>query len=401
VQFSLARVRSDLERLIEGGVQDVWLCDSNFGALREDLDKARIITELRQRTGMPSTFATSWSKHHNARVQQIVLLLHEHGLLQAYTVALQTQTPLALKLSNRKNMRVNQYEPIAKSMAAHGVPVSTELIWGLPGDNLADFEQGLDRLLRVFPNINIFGYTLLPGTEFHDRRDEYRIETIPVAGYGKAKGEYVLACHTFDRMEGAEGYFLISAHILFNRGWIIPRTARLMALDARVSASRFLREVLHALARAFAPELPGLDPDDCMQVYERRAELFVAMLAKRAATFAVIRDVAVARHAEQGADAAWIARVEATLAIDEACCPRVGPAQRERIGFGFDAAAVAAPLDRMELPPDAAFDGAAFELDIEHPGGVGDVLQNPDGGSWMQGRMLPAIAPSELEVAAQ
>ena len=64
------------------------------------------------------------------------------------------------------------------------MPIAAELIWGLPGDNLADFERNLDQLLSSFPNINIFGYTLLPGTEFYQRRQEYRIEAIPVAGYG-------------------------------------------------------------------------------------------------------------------------------------------------------------------------------------------------------------------------
>ncbi|MFW6085820.1 MAG: B12-binding domain-containing radical SAM protein, partial [Myxococcota bacterium] len=136
-QFGLDRIRSDFERLIDGGIQDIWLCDSNFGALREDLDKARIIVDLRRRTGRPSTFQTSWSKNHNQRVQDIVYLLHENGLLQHYNLALQTLTPLALQLSNRKNMRSNQYEPIAQAMAARGVPIATELIWGLPGDNLA------------------------------------------------------------------------------------------------------------------------------------------------------------------------------------------------------------------------------------------------------------------------
>ena len=168
-QFSLDRIRDDLEQLIEGGVQDVWLCDSNFGALREDLEKVKIIVELRQRTGRPSTFATSWSKSHSPRVQEIVLLLRRHGLLQHYNLALQTLTPLALQLSNRKNMRSNTYEPIAKQMAEEGVPIATELIWGLPGDNLEEFEANLDTLAGVFPNINIFGYTLLPGTEFYRR----------------------------------------------------------------------------------------------------------------------------------------------------------------------------------------------------------------------------------------
>ena len=36
------------------------------------------------------------------------MMFKEHGLLFHYNLALQTLTPLALKLSNRKNMRSNQ-----------------------------------------------------------------------------------------------------------------------------------------------------------------------------------------------------------------------------------------------------------------------------------------------------
>ena len=57
-------------------------------------------------------------------------------------------------------------------------------IYGFRGanvGNLAEFEKNLDHLMTVFPNINIFGYTLLPGSEFFEKRDEYRLVTLPVA----------------------------------------------------------------------------------------------------------------------------------------------------------------------------------------------------------------------------
>jgi hypothetical protein len=399
-QHGLPRVRDDFERVIAGGVQDLWLCDSNFGALPEDLDKARMVVELKQRTGMPSTFATSWSKNHNARVGEIVKLLHTHGLLQDYNLALQTLTPEALRLSNRRNMRSNQYEPIAREMTAHGVPIATELIWGLPGDNLVDFEKSLDRLTAVFPNVNIFGHTLLPGTEFHERRDEYRIETIPVAGYGKAKGEYVVGCHTFSREEGMEGYFLITAHIVLVRGWVMPFVARALALDGRVPVSPLLREVLRALAARFASAVPGLDPADRMGVYEGRDELYLAMLAERDAAFSEIRGVLDRWLTAHSADDALRALVLAALALDEAFCPRSGPSHDARVRFGCDAGRVAAHLERMELPPAAAVRGSGTTLRIHHPGGVGEVLSTPDGGRWMRGRVVSDAPVLRVQASA-
>jgi hypothetical protein len=393
-QHSLERVRSDFERLIEGGVQDIWLCDSNFGALREDLDKARIIVELRERTGRPSTFATSWSKTHNELVQEIVLLLQRHGLLQHYNLALQTLTPLALKLSNRKNMKSNRYEPIAKAMAEQGVQIATELIWGLPGDTLAEFETNLDRLIGVFTNINIFGYTLLPGTEFFEKRDEYRIQTIPVAGYGKAKGEYVVGCHTFERDEGIEGYFLISGHILLIRGYIMPLTARYLALHKGAPVSAFFRSALRAIAREFQSELPALDLQDRMSVYENRDQLYTTALAQPAALYRAL-DVTLSdwlsRH---GADAALIEHARAVLSIDAAMCPRVGRAHTVERTFPFAADRVAFHLNRMELPGEEHFVEERTPLRIAHPGGVGEVLKDPDGGSWFRGQLVEPAATS-------
>lgn len=384
-QFPLERFRDEVERLIAGGVDDIWLCDSNFGALPEDLEKARILVDVRRRTGRPSTFATSWHKQHNARVREIVLLLHESGMLQHYNLALQTLTPLALDLSHRKNLRSNQYEPIAKEMAEAGVSVATELIWGLPGDNLRDFEAHLDRLSAVFPNINIFGYTLLPGTEFYARREEYQIDAIPVAGYGRAHGEYVVGCQSFTRDEGIEGYFLISAHILLVRGYVIPFTARYLALRGDFAVSAFLRATLRALAAESAADLPDLDLSDRMTVYENRAALYVAALRDEERAFAAIGNVLDSSLRAAGFSRQARRTAAQVLELDRAFCPRVGAGGISEVYFDFEAAAASYHLSRMEMPPPECFAPLVTSLTIRHPGHVGEVLIDPDGGSWMRG----------------
>ncbi len=384
-QFSVDRMRSDLEKVIAGGIQDVWLCDSNFGALREDLDKAKVIIDLRQRTGLPQTFATSWSKNHNKRVQEIVRLMHQNGLLWHYHLALQTLTPKALELSHRTNMRANDYEPVVKALAAEGVPIAAELIWGLPGDTLPEFEKNLDHLFTVFPNINIFAYTLLPGTEFFDRRDEYQIQAVPVAGYGKAKGEYVVGCHTFSRDQGEEGYLLVAAHVMFSRGHIIPYTVRQLAFDGRVSVSALLRGVLRDLIEEFADEVSPEPRTSRMAAYEQRAELYLAFLAQRDRMYDTIR-ATLRRHVAQVGDPGLSLQAEQLLDLDAALCPRVGEPVTIRPVFDYAAGAVLERLTRMDRPePELFAEGSGEELEIYHAARVGEVLKDPDGGSWMRG----------------
>jgi radical SAM superfamily enzyme YgiQ (UPF0313 family) len=387
LSFSVERIRQDWNRIVDAGIRNIWLCDSNFGALKQDLDKARAMCDIKQRTGLPHTFATSWSKKHSERSQQIVLMLHEHNLLPHYHLALQTLTPLALELCHRENMSANKYEPIAREMARARVPIACELIWGLIGDNLKDFEKNLDRLFAVFPTINIFGYTLLPGTEFYDKREEYKIETLPVAGYGKAKGEYVVGCFTFPVEEGLEGYFLITAHLLMSRGYMLPLTLRYLALTGKIPVSGLMRTLLAALCEEFAAEIPSLDKRDKMGVYELREELFVTVYTHAERTYACAERVVLAWVEQHLADksrlASFLHRVRCMLALDQAFAPHVGATRQISMAFDFDANAVMDVLEGMELPQDKLFAHQPTEIDIHIPGGVGDIIKDPDGGVWV------------------
>ncbi|MBB3046103.1 hypothetical protein FHR99_000339 [Litorivivens lipolytica] len=392
-QFSMERIERDWRQIVAAGIKDIWLADSNFGALKDDLAKAQLICDLKAETGFPSTFATSWSKKHSPRVQEIVLLLNRHGLLPHYQLALQTLTPLALELSNRQNMSSNKYEPIAKQMAEQGVPIAAELIWGLPGDNLKDFEANLDQLLATFPNINIFGYTLLPGTEFYEKREEYQIETIPVAGYGKAKGEYVVGCHTFDRDEGIEGYFLITAHIIFVHGHLLPLTNRFLALSGVNGISRALRHLLRTCLQEYQNQLPNLDISDRMAVYEQRSKLYLALLQSPQTSYRLLEKVLCAWAKEEGHDEVFLKRLRCVMALDKTLSPRIGKKQTAWQHFEFDAQQLLKALDAMDLPDWDRILDQQQDVMIETPGGVGDVLKDPDGGSWLKGKVLHSAIP--------
>ncbi len=403
-QFPMAQIRRDWRTIAAAGIKNIWLADSNFGALKTDLEKAQFIVDLKQQTGLPQSFATSWSKKHSRKVQEIALLLHRNQLLPHYQLALQTLTPEALRLSNRDNMSSNEYKPIAKQMSEQGVPIAAELIWGLPGDNLPDFERNLDTLLATFPNINIFGYTLLPGTEFYARREEYRIEAIPVAGYGKAKGEYVVGCHSFSRDEGEEGYFLITAHILLIHGHIMPLLTRFLALQGELPVSPLLRTLLRALLTAYASELDGLDSTDRMAVYERRNELYLHALARREHCYHLLAEALTGFCLEHGVEPTTALRL---LQLDAALCPRTGEERRIRADFDFDATAVERHLAAMELPePSLLTDAgnARTPIIVHHPGGVGEILHDADGGSWLKGAIellsVTANPPSDTEYVA-
>lgn len=397
LQFSMARLYNDWETIIRAGIENIWLADSNFGALKEDLEKTQLICDLKNRYDLPRTFATSWSKKHSKRTQEMVLLLNKNGLLPHYQLALQTLTPLALELSNRKNMDSNKYQRIAKEMSEAGVPIAAELIWGLPGDNLTDFEKNLDTLLATFPNINIFGYTLLPGTEFYEKRDTYNIQAIPVAGYGKAKGEYVVGCHTFDQDEGIEGYFLITAHILLIHGHLLPLTIRYLAIEGSIPVSPLLRELLSGLLTLLKPQLPGLDVDDKMAVYEHRDRVYLAVFTQLIESYNFITRIINRWLNQYDASPEVIEKTLQHIQIDSVLSPLPGPETENSYHFSVQARGIIQSLDAMELPEAHCYQHPQT-LTVKTPGGVGEILKDPDGGSWLKGQIIEPVKSLAVEI---
>lgn len=261
--------------------------------------------------------------------------------------------------------------------------------------------------MATFPNINIFGYTLLPGTEFYARREEYRIEAIPVAGYGKAKGEYVVGCHSFSRDHGEEGYFLITAHILLVHGHIMPLTTRLLALREEVPVSPLLRALLRTVLTLVSRDLNGLDLTDRMSIYEQRDRIYLAALARRDQLYAMVADTLEQHFHNYDRDPREALQA---LQLDAALCPREGEEHSLPVDFGFDALAAHRALTAMELPAPAENNTPQQALKIHHPGGVGEILLSADGGSWLGGSIEePAVnnhpaheleKPSELAFVA-
>ena len=100
--------------------------------------------------------------------------------------------------------------------------------------------------------------------------------------------------------------------------------------------------------------------------------------------FAELKSVLHEYLRAEGADEIFIRQVFAVLALDTALCPRAGKPQQFDQYFTFDAKALKGALEAMERPDTAMFKGFS-QVSIAHPAGVGDILRDPDGGSWLKG----------------
>lgn len=184
-KFDISRVVSEFYWADGKNIQIVFLTDANFGIFPErDLEIAREFKKCADRPESPFVlFFSSYAKNQNETIVEIMKLLEEYtDVGEGLKVSLQTRSPEALEAVKRKNMKVNKLNHIIALTQKEEIPVSTEMILGLPGETLEgwknslcmNMEMGSHKFTRVYPPI------MLPNTEMADPeyREKYQIETV-------------------------------------------------------------------------------------------------------------------------------------------------------------------------------------------------------------------------------
>jgi hypothetical protein len=176
--FSRERLRDELELFAREGVETIVLCDANMGMLPGDEIFVDDVIRMKERYGYPLHMESSWAKHKGERFYRIVRKMKRAGLKGSFTLALQSLDDKALENMQRKNMKLNEFEDLARWLQGEGLDTYAELIWGLPGETSDSFIEGYDRISEFVSRIAIYPHLLLPNTDFDRNRDRYGLVTM-------------------------------------------------------------------------------------------------------------------------------------------------------------------------------------------------------------------------------
>lgn len=187
--FSLERLRAELELFGRMRIQNICLCDSNFGMLPADQEFLEALLRTRSAHRFPRALTTSWAKNKGKLFYEIVRTMRTAGLHTDFTLAIQTLDPGALSTSRRQNMAINKFEDLCEWLHKEGLGAYAELIWGLPGETYESFLSGYDRIARFVPRIATYSNLLLPNTSYDKERARHAFVTIRGQDYDF---EYIL-----------------------------------------------------------------------------------------------------------------------------------------------------------------------------------------------------------------
>jgi radical SAM superfamily enzyme YgiQ (UPF0313 family) len=157
----------------------MYLADENFGIMKRDIEIAEHIAKCKDDFGFPQSVKFYNDKRFTG-VSRTILEIMAKQTQMGVALALQTENPLALKASNRRNItdeEINSAIVWAKNL---NLPVFTDLIFGLPYETRDSFVKTLNRTIeRGFDDLNIINLILMDGVEMNrkDFRKKHNIKT--------------------------------------------------------------------------------------------------------------------------------------------------------------------------------------------------------------------------------
>ena len=177
-KFDLQRVKDEIEWVGRNQVRVIWVADANFGIYDRDIEIAKCICDTKKKYGYPIEVVVNYTKNATKRLAVIVELFAAHDICSQGVISIQTRDPFTLGVINRKNIKTDKYDDLAEIFRVAGLPLSTDLMIGLPGMTVDSFKNDLQYFFDKDVTVKAYATELLPNSPMADPdyMEKYEIE---------------------------------------------------------------------------------------------------------------------------------------------------------------------------------------------------------------------------------
>ena len=167
-KFDLQRVKDEIAWVGRNQVRVIWVADANFGIYDRDIEIARWICDTKKKYGYPIEVVVNYTKNATKRLAVIVELFAAHDICSQGVISIQTRDPFTLGVINRKNIKTHKYDDLAEIFRVAGLPLSTDLMIGLPGMTINSFKKDLQYFFEKDVTVKAYATELLPNSPMAD-----------------------------------------------------------------------------------------------------------------------------------------------------------------------------------------------------------------------------------------
>jgi radical SAM superfamily enzyme YgiQ (UPF0313 family) len=164
------RLFGEVEWFAAHRIEFVFCADANFGILPRDVDIARHVAAVKQRTGYPTALSVQSTKNAEHRSFEVQKVLSDAGLNKGVVVSMQSLDPRTLKDIKRDNISLDSFQNVQRRFTEAGIETMSDLILGLPGETYETFVSGVARLVDLGQHnrIQFNNLSILPNAEMGD-----------------------------------------------------------------------------------------------------------------------------------------------------------------------------------------------------------------------------------------
>jgi radical SAM superfamily enzyme YgiQ (UPF0313 family) len=210
-RFDMDRVRAEIDWIVDRGIHVLWIADANFGVFPRDIEVAEHIAAAREGKGFPREVVVNYPKNSTAKIAEIVRILIGAGIAAQGIISIQTTDEATLKAIDRENIKTAKYDEMLGIFREQGLPISTDLMIGLPGATVESFKSDLQRYFDMDVTVKAYRTQLLPNSPMADPNymEKYQIRTagdgllVSTSSYGQDDlSRMLMLWLTFDLCDG-------------------------------------------------------------------------------------------------------------------------------------------------------------------------------------------------------
>lgn len=250
-KFDLERVREEIELISRREIRVLWIADANFGMYDRDIEISKMIVDAKSRLGYPREVVVNYTKNTNKRLIEIVRILSRGGIISQGIISIQTTDEATLEVINRRNIKTETYDELTRVFAEADLPLSTDLMIGLPGITVDAWDRDLQRYFDIDVAVKAYRTRLLPNSPMADPDYmlKYRIEV--------DEKDFIVACHSFTRKEREAMEAIYDVFTWAESFGLLRYVLRYLQWDHDIRALNFLHRLLD-VTRADPARYPTL-----------------------------------------------------------------------------------------------------------------------------------------------
>lgn len=240
-KYDLERTKDEIEWIGKNKIKIIWIADANFGMYDRDIELSEHIVKTKLKYGFPQEVVVNYTKNTTWRLAEIIKHFSNGKIISQGIISIQTTDKTTLEVINRKNIKTTKYDELAKVFTEMKLPLSTDLMIGLPGITPKAFIKDLQRYLDLDVSVKAYPTQLLPNSPMAhpDYIEKYKIKT--------DKDDFIISSYSFTERDLDEMKKIYKFYTIAEGYSLLRYVTRFLQWQYKIKAMDFITSMIQAL----------------------------------------------------------------------------------------------------------------------------------------------------------